>query len=62
MNNLLVSVLLTTFAVLTGGAVFLIILLAFAGIERPMFGGWAQRPACRPSLDCLDHCEAACKG
>lgn len=62
MNNLLVSVLLTTFAVLAGGAVFLVLLLALAGIGRPRFLGWSQRSTCQLSLDCLDQCEAACKG
>ncbi|KAA0911850.1 hypothetical protein [Pusillimonas sp. ANT_WB101] len=61
MNDLLLSVLLTTFAVLAGGAMFLVALLAIADFELPKIIGWMHRTKCRLSFDCADRCEEACK-
>ncbi len=61
MSDLLPSVLLTTFAVLAGGAMFLVALLAIANVELPKIVGWMHRIRCRLPFDCADRCEEACK-
>lgn len=61
MSDLLPSVLLTTFAVLAGGAMFLVALLAMANFELPKIVGWMYRIKCRLSFDCAGRCEEACK-
>ncbi|MFT0547903.1 hypothetical protein ACMHYO_16435 [Allopusillimonas ginsengisoli] len=61
MSNLLLSVLLTTFAVLAGGAMFFVTLLAIAGLDLPNVAGWLHRIKCRLSFDCFGRCEESCK-
>lgn len=59
MNQLLISVLLATAAVLSFGAVLLLGLIALAGLERPQGAGWTQRILCRLSFERLGCCDAA---
>ncbi len=59
MNELLISVLLATMAVLAIGAVLLLGLIALAGIERPRDMGLTQRLLCRLSFDRLGCCDVA---
>ena len=59
MNQLLISVLLATAAVLTFGAFLLLGLIALAGFERPQTSGLIQRILCRVSFERLGCCDAA---
>ncbi|WP_397473541.1 hypothetical protein [Pusillimonas sp.] len=61
MNQLLISVLLATAAVLSFGALLLLGLIALAGVERPLGAGWTQRILCRLSFDRLGCCDVAGK-
>ncbi|HUH86554.1 MAG TPA: hypothetical protein VL003_00690 [Pusillimonas sp.] len=60
MNQLLISVLLATVAMLTGGAVLLLGLITLAGYERSEPGetGWIRRLLCRLSFERFACCEA----
>lgn len=59
MNQLLISVLLATAAVLSFGALLLLGLIALAGFERPQTTGLMQRMLCRMSFERLGCCDAA---
>ena len=56
MNHLLGPLLVVTLATLGAGAVFLLILVAAAGIEpaqRRAWRAWLHRMLCRMSFDCF---------
>jgi len=62
MNQLLLSVLLATAAVLTGGAVLLLGLISMAAYERNEDeAGFVQKMLCRFSFDRVGCCDPAGK-
>lgn len=61
MNQLLISVLVASAAVLSFGALLLLGLIAFAGVERSSDASWTQRILCRLSFDRLGCCDVAGK-
>lgn len=61
MNQLLVSVLAATAAVLSFGAMLLLGLIALAGAFRPEGAGWLQRILCTISFNRIGCCDATGK-
>jgi len=59
MNELLISVLLATAAVLAGGIALLLGLINLASYERTEEAGLTQKLLCRLSFDRLGCCDAA---
>ena len=53
MNQLLISVLLASAAVLSFGALLLVGLIAFAGLQHSSWLGWTRRLLCRLSFERL---------